>query len=122
MEKKRLLIDNMFMRKRLVNYFILPLVALMSACSTSPKEGESTPPSSGDIPVSDITFDTNSLKLDINETYNLKITISPDNATNKAYTIKSNNISAARVSDTGLITAVGNGTAVITAKTVDGDH
>ena len=50
----------------------------------------------------------------------LTATVSPGNATNKAVTWSSNNTSVATVSSDGTVKAVGYGTAVITAKTVNG--
>ena len=108
------------MRTRFINYLILPLVAFMTACSTSPSEGEGEPPVSGDIHVTGISFDVDRVELNQGETYDLTITVSPSDATDKSFTIKSNNISVARVSETGRITAVGNNTAIITATTNDG--
>ena len=50
----------------------------------------------------------------------LTATILPSNATNKTVTWSSNNTSVATVSSNGTVKAVGYGTAVITAKTVNG--
>ena len=51
----------------------------------------------------------------------LKATISPANATNKAVTWKSSNPSVATVDQNGKVTAVSNGTANITVTTQDGN-
>ena len=54
------------------------------------------------------------------ETVQLTATVLPENANNKSVTWSSNNTSVATVSKTGLVTAVANGTATITATTNDG--
>ena len=54
------------------------------------------------------------------ETYQINASVNND-ATNKALTYSSNNSSVASVSNTGLVTAKGEGTAVITVTTVDGN-
>jgi len=46
----------------------------------------------------------------------------PENATNKAVVWSSSNISVADVDENGVVTAVGNGTAIIIAATVDGGY
>ena len=56
----------------------------------------------------------------LNGTVKLTANVMPSNATNKAVTWSSNNTSVATVSSDGTVKAVGYGTAVITAKTVNG--
>lgn len=55
------------------------------------------------------------------ETLQLTATIYPDSATNKTVTWKSSDKTVATVDESGLVTAVGNGTAKITATTEDGN-
>lgn len=55
------------------------------------------------------------------ETLQLTATIYPDSATNKNVTWKSSDKTVATVDESGLVTAVGNGTADITATTEDGN-
>lgn len=57
---------------------------------------------------------------DLNGTVKLTANVMPSNATYKAVTWSSNNTSVATVSSDGTVKAVGYGTAVITAKTVNG--
>lgn len=56
------------------------------------------------------------------ETLQLTTTIYPDSATNKTVTWKSSDKTVATVDESGLVTAVGNGTADITATTEDGNY
>lgn len=56
------------------------------------------------------------------ETLQLTTTIYPDSATNKTVTWKSSDKTVATVDESGLVTAVGNGTANITATTEDGNY
>ena len=56
----------------------------------------------------------------LNSTVKLSANVMPSNATNKTVTWSSNNTSVATVSSDGTVKAVGYGTAVITAKTVNG--
>ena len=70
--------------------------------------------------VTKITLDKTKLSLDVPETYQLTATITPADASNKALNWTSSNPAAATVDDNGLVTAVGNGTAVIKAESTDG--
>ena len=70
--------------------------------------------------VTKITLDKKTLALDVPETYQLTATITPADASNKVLTWTSSNEAAATVDQNGLVTAVGNGTAVITATATDG--
>ncbi len=55
-----------------------------------------------------------------NQKYTLKPTITPSNATNQTLTWKSSNKAVATVDKNGIVTALKNGTATITATTTDG--
>lgn len=57
----------------------------------------------------------------VGETVTLTPQITPSNASNKSVAYSSSNEGVATVSDTGVVTAVSNGTAVITVTTVDGN-
>src|SRR5699024_11714544 len=48
--------------------------------------------------------------------------IEPSNATNKKVTYESDSDEVATVNTSGLVTAIGEGKATITVKTVDGNH
>ena len=71
------------------------------------------------IPVTSISLYPSQLSLYIGDSMALTATASPDNATNKTVFWSSNKPGVATVSD-GTVTAVGVGTAVITATTQDG--
>ena len=73
------------------------------------------------IPVTGVTLTTTSMILDVGYTQALTATFVPANATNQSVTWASNNTAVATVYN-GLITAVGQGTATITVRTVDGGH
>lgn len=75
--------------------------------------------SSGVVRVTSVTLNRTSVYLDVNDTYYLTATINPSNATNKKISWKSSNTSVATVSSSGKITALREGTTIITA-TVDG--
>lgn len=75
--------------------------------------------SSSIVRVTSVTLNRTSVYLDVNDTYYLTATINPSNATNKKISWKSSNTSVATVSSSGKITALREGTTIITA-TVDG--
>ena len=70
-----------------------------------------------EIPVTKITLNKTSATLTVGNTLTLKGTISPSDATNKTITWSSSKTSVAKVDSNGKVTAVGQGEAVITAKT-----
>ncbi len=70
-------------------------------------------------PVSSIELDKTSASLKVGETITLTATIKPDNATNKKVIWSSSNAEIAKVED-GVVTAIKEGEATITAKTEDG--
>ncbi len=72
------------------------------------------------IPVSSITLDHTSYSGYPGDTFQLTATVLPDNASNRSVVWSSSNESIATVSQNGLVTLVGGGSAVIVAKTSDG--
>ena len=70
--------------------------------------------------VSSVSIDHSELTLSVGETSQLNATVLPDAASNKSITWASDNNSVAKVSSTGLVTAVAPGSAVITVTTNDG--
>ena len=69
--------------------------------------------------VTRVSLDKTSLTLTVGDEETLTATVTPDKATNKDVTWKSDNESVATVDENGVVTAVGAGTATITA-TADG--
>ena len=72
-----------------------------------------------ETPVTSVTLDKTSLTLDVGGSDTLTATVKPDNATNKAVTWSTSNKNVATVNN-GVVTAVGAGTATITAAASDG--
>jgi uncharacterized protein YjdB len=72
------------------------------------------------VPVTDITLNASSATLKVGEEYQLSATVSPSNATDKSVIWSSNNRSVAEVSETGLVTAISEGTVTITCLANDG--
>ena len=70
--------------------------------------------------VTKITLNKTKLSLDVPQTYQLTAAITPSDASNKTLNWTSSNPAAATVDANGLVTAVGNGTAVIKAESTDG--
>ncbi|MCQ2484561.1 MAG: Ig-like domain-containing protein, partial [Clostridia bacterium] len=74
------------------------------------------------IAVEGITLNTSTLSLEYGQTAQLVATVYPSNAYNKGVHFVSDSTDVATVDDNGNITTVGNGTAIITAITDDGDY
>ena len=74
------------------------------------------------VTVTGVTVTPTTAELKVGETKQLSITVEPATATNKNYTCESDKESVATVDNTGLITAVGVGTATITVTTEDGGY
>lgn len=71
------------------------------------------------IAVTGISLDSSTKTVAAGDTVTITATITPSNATNKGIVWTSSDETVATVNG-GIVTGVGNGTAVITAKTVDG--
>ena len=67
-----------------------------------------------------VTLSETTKELHINDTFNLTATVLPAHAVNKAVTWTSSDTAVATVSNNGVVTAVSNGTATITASTANG--
>ena len=72
------------------------------------------------IPVESVSLDVQQLELGIGETYDLKATVLPENATDKTVTWSSSAPEIASVDENGTIEALAKGDAVITVTTTDG--
>jgi uncharacterized protein YjdB len=73
------------------------------------------------IAVTGISLTPVTVSLNIGQTKQLTPAVLPTNATNKSVTYSSANTSVATVNTTGLVTAIANGSATITVKTVEGN-
>lgn len=73
-----------------------------------------------DIPVTKVTLDQTSLTLKEEGTATLKATVEPTNATDKKITWKSSDTTVAKVSSSGVVTALKAGTSTITATAKGG--
>ena len=72
--------------------------------------------------VEDIALNITDSTLNVGETLQLISTITPSNADNQEVTWTSSNEDVATVSEDGLVTAIAEGTAMITATTTEGSH
>jgi len=68
------------------------------------------------VPPTSVTLDTEQVALKLSETYTLQTTVLPDDAADKSVSYTTSDADVATVSETGVITAVGVGTATITVK------
>lgn len=82
--------------------------------------GENIPTEGVVYKVTEVKLDKDNLSLEVGGTATLTATIMPDNATDQNVTWSSDNQNVATVDQNGKVTAVGEGTATITA-TVDGE-
>ncbi len=71
-------------------------------------------------PATKVSFSQSTLKLYVNKSVNMNATITPADATSKALVWTSSDTSIVTVTQKGKITAVGGGTAIVTAKATDG--
>ena len=74
-----------------------------------------------ETPVLGVTLDKASMSMTVGSTGTLTATINPSDAANKSLTWTSDNTAVATVNENGKVTAVAEGTAKITVKTVDGE-
>lgn len=79
-------------------------------------------PTPSDIKVQGIKLNITKATLEVGKTLNLKATVEPWNASNTSVTWTSSNTKVAKVSANGKVTAVGKGTAKITARSKDGTN
>lgn len=74
------------------------------------------------VPVTGLTLDATTLSINVDEYYTFMATISPSNASERGITWSSSNSKIVSVNQNGRIKGVAPGTAIITAKTVDGGY
>lgn len=82
-------------------------------------KAKATPQPPAEVKVTNITLDTRYLRLDAGKKYELNYTVYPYNATDKTLTWTSSNENVATV-ENGVITAIGRGSAYITATSSNG--
>lgn len=73
------------------------------------------------IPVTGVSLSQSSITIEAGQTSQLTATVAPANATNQSVSYGSSNTSVATVNSSGLVTAVGAGSATITVTTDDGN-
>ena len=95
------------MKKLSLRVFLMALMALLVACAVSACEDPV-------VEVSSVSVSPTSANLEVGGTVSLTATVSPSNATDKTVTWSSSNANVATVSG-GIVKAVGEGTATITA-------
>lgn len=98
---------------RRIALLLLILLPVVFSCTEKEPEVEQV------ISVESVTISKNTAELTIGETLQLSASVSPSSATNKEISWSSSNQSIASVSSSGLITAIGEGLATITAS-IDG--
>lgn len=80
-------------------------------------------PEDPSVPVAGVGLNTSRVEFNqVGDFYQLKADVKPADATNKSVIWTSSNLSVATVDNTGLVTALANGTTTITVKTVDGGY
>lgn len=72
------------------------------------------------IPVTKVTLSKTSVELEVDGTETLRAEVEPANATDKKITWKSSDATVAKVSTTGVVTALKDGTSTITATSKSG--
>ncbi|AEG13898.1 Ig domain protein group 2 domain protein [Desulfofundulus kuznetsovii DSM 6115] len=83
--------------------------------------GETPQPPGGEVKVTGVKLDRNTLSLSVGSTVQLKATVIPDNATNKEVTWSTSDEKIATVDDQGNVKGVAEGKATITVTTADGN-
>ena len=94
---------------RFIRLLFIILLPLLFSCTEKEPEPQV-------IPVESVSITQTTASITIGETLQLNASVSPSTATNKEVTWSSSQQSVASVSSAGLVTAVGEGTATITAS------
>jgi len=123
--------------KRLMSLLISAAMILSTGASVSAADAEVSPQwktitiseslaakktdaSTKEVKVTSVKVSESEITLKKGETYTIKATISPKDASNKKVTYSSSDRNIVKVSSKGVITALKNGTATITVKAADG--
>lgn len=102
------------MKRRLIALFTILLSVSLIATYSCKKEKDKS------VAVTEVGLNKTATTLFEGDTEELMATVMPENATDKGIEWKSDNESVATVSQTGLVTALKDGSATITVKTNDG--
>ena len=100
---------------RLATCFVVAILSSAFVVSCKPEEQQPA-----NIPVTGVTISKTSINLTEEDTETLTASVTPADATNKTVNWSSSNTSVAKVDANGKVTAVGAGTANITAASADG--
>ena len=92
------------------------VLAPLSGCASKDESQETY------VKVIDVFLNETTKTLEVGETFQLEVTIKPDNATNKSVRFSSSDKNVARVDKNGLVTAISFGSTKISAITTDGNH
>lgn len=103
------------MKRRLIALFTILLSVSLIATYSCKKEKDKS------VAVTEVRLDKTATTLFEGDTEELMATVMPENATDKGIEWKSDNESVATVSQTGLVTALKDGSATITVITNDGE-
>jgi hypothetical protein len=95
---------------RRISLLLLIILPVVFSCTEKEPEVEQV------IRVESVTISKNTAELTIGETLQLSASVSPSSATNKEISWSSSNQSVASVNASGLVTAVGEGTTIISAS------
>ncbi len=91
-----------------------------SGSSTSEGDSSSSSTSTDEVVhVTGVSLNLTKKSIEVGNTFTLTATVSPSNATNKSVSFTSSNSSVATVSNAGVVSALKEGNALITVKTVD---
>ena len=100
---------------------ILCILVVIVACDKDEPENSKTDPTTSIVAVNSISLDKSNIELTVGHSSTLSATIAPDNATNKSISWTSSNTSVANVNSSGLVSAVAEGSAIITVTAEDGN-
>lgn len=73
------------------------------------------------VPVNNVTIDSGVSEMEVGDSFQLEYTVYPADATNQDVYFYTSNENVLAVSDSGVVTAVGSGSASIYVRSVDGD-
>ena len=107
--------ESLFNKTRMRNLLVLATLGMfvLGSCESN------TPETPDPTPVTGITLNESSVSMQVGDTRQLTAEIQPENADNRTVSWKSSDNGTATVDESGLITAIAVGEAVITAHRHD---